>query len=75
MGTAKPIQEIARISVGEVNERMNRGEDIYFLDSRSADAWSNSDVKLPNAIRVPPDEVEKHLADVPRDRAIVVYCT
>jgi rhodanese-related sulfurtransferase len=67
--------EVTRISVDEVNRRMDSGEQIYPLDTRSPDAWSKADTRLPGAIRVPPDEVEKHLADIPRDRTIVTYCT
>lgn len=64
-----------RIAIEEVMERLNRGERIFFADTRSAQAWDASDVKLPMAIRVPPDDVEAHLADFPRDRMIVTYCT
>ena len=31
--------------------------------------------KLPGAVRVPADEVDKHLSEIPRDRAVITYCT
>ena len=67
--------EPTRVTVDEVKERMNRGEQFAFLDTRNPKAWGESDVKLPGAIRVPADEVEEHLDEIPRDRAVITYCT
>ncbi len=67
--------EPTRVTVDEVKERMDRGEQFAFVDARNPQAWSKSDVKLPGAIRVPADEVEGHLGEIPRDRAVITYCT
>jgi len=67
--------EPTRVTVDEVKERMNRGEQFAFVDTRNPKAWGESDVKLPGAIRVPADEVEEHLDEIPRDRAVITYCT
>jgi rhodanese-related sulfurtransferase len=67
--------EATRITVDEVRERMERGEQFTFVDSRNPTAWAQSDKKLPNAIRVPADQLEQHLAEIPRDRVVVTYCT
>jgi rhodanese-related sulfurtransferase len=67
--------EPTRVTVDEVKERMDRGEPIVFLDARNPNAWAGSDVKLPGAIRVPADEVQEHIGDIPRDRTIITYCT
>ncbi|HXG64043.1 MAG TPA: rhodanese-like domain-containing protein [Blastocatellia bacterium] len=67
--------EPTRITVEEVRERMGRGEPFTFIDARNPKAWGEADQKLPGAIRVPADEVDKHLAEIPHDRAIVTYCT
>ena len=64
-----------RIDVGDLEERLNRGEDIFFVDTRNPTAWGEAETKLPGAIRVPADQVPEHLADIPRDRTIVTYCT
>jgi rhodanese-related sulfurtransferase len=58
-----------------LEERLNRGEDFTVIDSRSEDAWSEAGIKAGGAIRIPPDQAEKHLADVRRDQFAVVYCT
>ena len=65
----------SRISVDDLRDRLNRGEDIFFVDTRNPKAWGEAETRLPGAIRVPADQVEPHLADIPRDRTIVTYCT
>lgn len=67
--------EATRITVDEIRERMDRGEPFAFVDTRNPTAWSESDAKLPGAIRVPANELEEHLNEIPRDRVIVTYCT
>ena len=64
-----------RVTADEIIERMNRGEKFTFLDNRNPKAWSESDEKLPGALRVPADELEKHLYQIPSDRTIITYCT
>ena len=67
--------EAARISVDEARRRMDSGEPITFVDTRNPQAWAQSRQKLPGAVRVPVDEVDQHASQLPRDRAIVTYCT
>lgn len=67
--------EATRVTVDEVKERMERGEQFTFLDTRNPQAWGEADTKLPGAFRVPADEVEQHLDEIPRDRAVITYCT
>ena len=64
-----------RITVDDLTERMERGENLFFVDTRNPRAWAEADTKLPQAIRVPADAVEEHFADIPRDRLVVTYCT
>jgi rhodanese-related sulfurtransferase len=67
--------ETTRVTTDEIRERMERGEPFTFIDSRNPQAWGESDLKLPGAIRVPADEVEQYLSKIPKDRVIIVYCT
>ena len=67
--------EVTRVTVDEVKERMNRGEVFSFIDTRNPKAWAEAETKLPGAIRIPADEVEKHLDEIPRDRTAITYCT
>ncbi len=67
--------ETTRVTVDEVRERMERGEPFAFVDTRNPKAWGESNEKLPGAIRVPADEVAQYLDEIPRDRAVITYCT
>ena len=64
-----------RITVDEVKNRMDEGESILFIDTRNSHAWSESDVKLREALRIHYSELDQHLEELPRDRTIVTYCT
>jgi rhodanese-related sulfurtransferase len=64
-----------RISAAELRERMKAGEQFTFIDTRNPQAWEASKVKLPGALRIPIAELEQHVAEIPRDRPITVYCT
>jgi rhodanese-related sulfurtransferase len=67
--------EVTRVTVDEVKERMERGEPFTFIDTRNPNAWGEAHTKLPGAIRVPADEVEQHLKEIPQYRAVITYCT
>jgi rhodanese-related sulfurtransferase len=67
--------DVTRVTVDEVKQRMDRGEQFTFVDSRNPQAWADSDKKLPNAIRVPANELDQHLDEIPKDRAVITYCT
>ena len=67
--------EATRITADEIKERLERGEQFTFLDTRNPTAWAESNQKLPNAIRVPDTEVAQHLDEVPKDRTVITYCT
>ena len=67
--------EATRVTVDEIKERMDRGEQFAFVDTRNPVAWGESDVKLPGTVRVPAGELEQHLSEIPRDRAVITYCT
>jgi rhodanese-related sulfurtransferase len=67
--------EATRITTDEMRERLDRGEQFTFVDTRNPTAWGESDKKLPNAIRVPADELAQHLNEIPKDRTVITYCT
>jgi rhodanese-related sulfurtransferase len=67
--------EVTRITTDELTERLNRGEEFTFVDTRNPTAWADSDKKLPNALRIPAEEVAQHLNEILKDRAVITYCT
>lgn len=64
-----------RIKVEDVRKRMESGEDFTVVDTRKAQEWAQSDVMLPEAVRVPLDNFEEHLQRIPKNKPIVIYCT
>ena len=66
---------INRITVDELRERLNRGEPVALVDARSNDAWEKAELQPPGSIRVPPDDVAGHWQRIPKDRAVVTFCT
>jgi rhodanese-related sulfurtransferase len=67
--------EATRVTVDEVKERMDRGEQFAFVDTRNPTAWGEAETKLPGAIHIPADEVEKYISEIPRGRTVITYCT
>ena len=64
-----------RISVDDIKKRMQAGEDFVFVDTRNPQAWAESDVTLPNAIRIPVNDLENYPNKIPQNKSIVTYCT
>ena len=63
-----------KLTVHEVKIRLDLGERFVFVDARDSKEWTQSDLKLPGAIRVPAHGVAKHLDVIPQGRTIVTYC-
>jgi rhodanese-related sulfurtransferase len=71
----QPEDRVAeRIAAEEVKARMDRGEKPFFVDVREDTAWERSGVKIAGALRMPEDDVERRLNELPRDRPIIAYC-
>jgi rhodanese-related sulfurtransferase len=69
------MADAPRITVEELKRRMDAGEDFTVIDVRNPAAWAEGDTVIPGAIRVPVDELEKHLSRIPKNRPVVAYCT
>ena len=64
-----------RVTPEQVKAWMDEGVEITFVDSRNATAWRAAVTKIPGAVRVPANQVDSHLSEIPRDSRIVAYCT
>lgn len=64
-----------RITVDELRQRMEAGEDFTIVDTRNPQAWEASDQKLPEAIRLPMNNLEQGLSKISKTKPIVTYCT
>lgn len=69
------MPEAPRITLNELKKRMDAGEDFTIIDTRNPQAWAESDTMIPEAIRIPADDMEQSLSQIPKSRAIVTYCT
>ena len=67
--------EVERISVEELKEKLAKNEPVFIIDSRSQGSYDATENRIKGAVRIPLDEVESRLAEIPRDKEIVVYCT
>ena len=67
--------EVPRITVEELKARLAKNAPVFIIDSRSPGSYDSSEIKIKGAVRIPMDEVEARLSEIPRDREIVVYCT
>lgn len=74
--TTTELRTFPRVTVEEVQQWMDAGEPLFFIDARSADAWSTATTKAPGALRVPPHEdIEPYLDRIPQNQRVVIYCT
>ena len=64
-----------RITIDQLRKRMEAGEEFTFIDTRNPQAWAQSDVMLPGAIRTPVDKLEERIDEIPNNKPIVAYCT
>jgi rhodanese-related sulfurtransferase len=69
------MADAPRITAAEVKRRMDEGEHVVLLDTRNPTAWAEADSMIPGAIRVPADDVDAYLRQIPRGPMTVTYCT
>ena len=65
---------MARIDVAQLYELIQAGAEPIIVDVRSATARAMEPRSIPASLHVPLDEVAKRMADLPRDREIILYC-
>ena len=63
--------DVPRITPEELKDRLDNGEAILVVDSRSSSAFEMEHIA--GAISVPSSEVESRLDEFPRDQEIVFY--
>lgn len=67
--------EPERITPDEAQRMWASGAPVAFVDARSAESWAKASRQIPGSVRVPPDDVESRLAQVPQGKTIITYCT
>ncbi|MEO8505516.1 MAG: VTT domain-containing protein [Acidobacteriota bacterium] len=67
---------LSRITVDELRGRLAGTEDLpLIVDVRTRGARWLDARRIPGSLRLDFDEIEQHLADLPHDREVVLYCT
>jgi membrane protein DedA with SNARE-associated domain len=64
-----------RISVLELKERLDAGEDFIIVDIRANLRMDPNAGSIPGAVRIPPAEIDKHMHLLKDEKWIVMYCT
>ena len=64
-----------RISLPDLRRKLERREPLTLLDVRQTKQQVPPENRiLPDAVRIPPDEIETRYGELPRDKEVVVYC-
>lgn len=66
---------MARIGVGDLRRLMDEGQAPVVVDVRSGGARERDPRRIPGAVTIDLDDLDRHLAVLPADREIVLYCT
>ena len=66
---------MARVTVDELRQKQEAGEDVVILDLRSSAALEEDPTLIRGAIHVSLDALEKRQQEIPHDRDVIVYCS
>jgi hypothetical protein len=67
------LLDLARISVHELRDMIDRGEEPVIVDVRTQSRFQVG--RIPGALRMTLEELDEKLADLPREKELVLYCT
>ncbi len=68
------ILRLARVSVGELKRLMDSGNAPTVVDVRNQSAHVHDPRRIPGALKMTFDDIDAKLAELPRDREIILYC-
>lgn len=68
-----PVERLPLLSVHELKEKLDRGDDILVLDVRGKEEWEHSHV--PGSMNIYVGHLEERTHEIPRDRLVAVMCT
>ncbi|MFQ5442838.1 MAG: hypothetical protein ACE5EB_08970 [Thermodesulfobacteriota bacterium] len=73
--SALRMEDVVRITPGEVMAEVERGEKVLIVDLRSRGAYRSSPIRIKGDLRIAPDELEGKLYTLPMSGEIITYCT
>jgi membrane protein DedA with SNARE-associated domain len=68
------LLHLARISPDDLKRMMDAGEAPTIVDVRNRTASLHDPRRIPGALHMTFDEIDEKLAELPRDREIILYC-
>jgi hypothetical protein len=71
----KDDQEAPRITVAELLAQLEKQTPVVVIDSRSEGSWEGSDKQIKGSVRIPIDQLEARMNELPKDKEIVIYCS
>lgn len=66
---------IARISPENLKQKLDAGEDVLILDLRTALDVAATPYAIPSSRSITAEALDERLADIPRDRELILYCS
>ena len=66
---------IARISPEDLKRKLDAGEDVAIIDLRTALDVAAAPHAIPGSRWIAAEALDEHLAEIPRDRELIVYCS
>jgi membrane protein DedA with SNARE-associated domain/rhodanese-related sulfurtransferase len=67
--------QMARITVSELRQKLDAGENPIILDVRSRAELNQDPSVIHGAVHVILEEIEQHRHELPHDRDIIIYCS
>lgn len=67
--------QVDRIGPEELQAQMKAGEDVAIVDLRHPWEVKQDRGKLPGALQIRPEDLDRRHTEIPRDREVVVYCS
>jgi hydroxyacylglutathione hydrolase len=68
-----PVEKLSLLSVHQLKDKIDRGDDLFLLDVREPEEWKAGHIK--GSVNIYVGHLEERLAEVPRNKPVVVYCT
>jgi hydroxyacylglutathione hydrolase len=67
-----PTESLPLLSVHQLKDKIDRGEELLVLDTRGQDEWDSGHIN--GALHIYIGYLEQRLAEVPRDKPVAVIC-
>ncbi len=68
-----PTESLPLLSVYQLKDRIDRGEELLVLDARGQSEWNSGHIE--GALHIYGGHLEARLAEIPRDRPVAVICS